>query len=108
MNINTEQHNTTEPAFGVSPSSSSVTTPSVTATQTTTPTIPIKMTFRGHMKTTTLANAAQSATLKLGTGTNVSDLLSDNEVGVDIEPVTSGNKVYVCSCCVDTSVCKIM
>jgi hypothetical protein len=84
--------------FGVSPKVASATAP------TPTPTLPVKITLRGTLKKTTQNNTTPTSV----DGTNVSDLLSGNDTDVEITPDTANNKVYICSCCVDTTFCRIM
>lgn len=89
---------TTGSDFGVSPTAAAA-PPAVLPT----PTLPVKITLRGQMKKNVTNTAPTSVD-----GTNVSDLLSGNETSVEITPDTANNKVYICSCCVDTVLCRIM
>jgi len=82
--------------FGVSPKTAS-----------TQPTIPVKIMLRGALKKTQPVSGTDTTPTSID-GTNVSDLLSGNDTAVEITPDTANNKVYVCSCCVDTTICTIM
>lgn len=88
--------------FGISPK---VAAAAAAAAPTTTQTLPVKITLRGTLKKT-----QQNSTVPTSVdGTNVSDLLSGNDTDVEITPDTANNKVYLCSCCVDTTfMCRIM
>lgn len=96
---------TTSSDFGVSPKTATTSeTPAVALPPAApTPTLPIKITLRGQMRKNVNTTAPTSVD-----GTNVSDLLSGNDTSVEITPDTANNKVYICSCCVDTTLCRIM
>lgn len=85
--------------FGISPKTAAAASAAAPA-----PTIPVKITLRGALKKTQATNTTPTSV----DGTNVSDLLSGNDTAVEITPDTANNKVYICSCCVDTVFCRIM
>lgn len=92
--------------FGVSPKVAAATAAAAaTPTPAPQPTLPVKITLRGTIKKTPQSTATTPTSVD---GTNVSDLLSGNDTAVEITPDTANNKVYICSCCVDTVFCRVM